>query len=498
MKKRLICLLLALLCTLPTIGCSGGDEETKETTPAENTANAETETETETELTDGLPETDMNGFAYHLLNTSQDSLTWADMRFLSEELDGEPVNDGLYNRRTDIQERFNCSITSEETIHYQEVPKHLQNFVNAGDGQYQSVFLAESHLGSALSYCSAWNSVPHLRYTEDHWNPNATSIFDLNGKQVALAGNVSLSVASRAVCMVFNKRIFSEHFSGDSLYEKVENNEWTLDTWLSYVSQAGVDLNGDGAWTVEDQYGLNMGRGFKGYLASFIGASGQHFTTPDANGVPELTMHTSEATLNLVTRLMDAMTATEGFYYNEDKTVHGFQPADFFSSGHALFTQGVPHDIYKLRDMEDDLGILPMPKLTQEQDKYYSASWGGHVLVLPKTVLPESDTGTCIGILLEAMSFAGYHDILPLYKEVALKSKTARDEESSAMLDIIYASAVFDFGTNILYDALLAPTVLQTLWDKKDSSIIVSTCTAQEKKIADYISDFMTAVEEMS
>jgi len=496
MKKRFICLLLALLCTLPTIGCSGGDKDTKETTPAQNTA--ATETESETELTDGLPETDMNGFNFHLLNTSQETLTWADMRFLAEELDGEAVNDGLYNRRETIQDRFNCTITSEETVHYQEVPNHLANFVNAGDNQYQSVFIAESHMAKAMPHCTSWNNVPYLQYTKDHWNPNSTSTFDLNGKQTALAGNVSLSVVSRAVCMVFNKRIFAEHFAGDSLYEKVENNEWTLDTWLGYVSQVGVDLNGDGAWTVADQYGLNMGRGFKGYLASFIGASGMHFTEPDADGIPVFTMHTDENTLNLVTKLMDAMTGTPGFYYNEDKTVHGFQPTDFFSSGHALFTQGVPHDIYKLRDMEDDLGILPMPKLTAEQEKYYSASWGGHVLVLPKTVLPESDTGSNIGMVLEAMSFAGFYDILPLYKEVALKSKTARDEESSAMLDIIYASAVFDYGTNILYDALLAPSVLQVLWDKKDSSIIVSTCTAQEKTIAEYTASFIEAVDEMA
>ncbi len=496
MKKRFICLLLALLCTLPTIGCSGGETDAEETTPAQNAVN--TETETETELTDGLPETDMNGYAFHVLNTSQDSLTWADVRFLADELNGEAVNDGLYTRRQSIEERFNCTITSEETVAYEDINPTLQAFVNAGDAAYQSVFVSENRYPTSIPYCIAWNNTPYIQYTEAHWNPNATSNFNFNGKQIALAGNVSLSVVSRAYCIVFNKRIFSELFTGDNLYQKVEENKWTLDTWLHYTTQAGVDLNGDGTWTAADQYGLNMGRGFKGYLGSFIVASGYHFTTPAADGTPVFTMHTDENTLNLVTKLIDVMSGTDGFYYNEDTTPHGFQPADFFSSGHALFTQGVPHDIYKLRDMEDDLGILPMPKLTEEQEYYYSPSCGGHVLVLPKTVVPDTDEGTNIGILLEAMSFSGYYDILPLYKEIALKSKTARDEESSAMLDIIYASTIFDFGTNILYDTVLADTILAPLWQNKDSTTIVSTCTAQEKKVADYINDFMTSVEEMS
>lgn len=486
--KRLVALFFALVCAFAT-GC-GQAEVVSETTSAAT----DTTEQTETVLTDGLPDTDMGGFSMHLLNTSSESLTWADVRFLSEELDGEVVNDGLYNRQKDIEERFSC-VLSQDEINCHEMAKQVGNLINAGDSTYQSFFVYEAKYGQTLPYCSDWNNIPYIQYTKEHWNPNATSVMQIDGKQTALAGNVSLSVVSRSVCMVFNKRIFDDIFTGESLYDQVYNNHWTLDTYLGYASAAGLDLNGDGAWTAADQYGLNMGRGFKGYIASFLGGSGYHFTT-DEGGVPVFTMHTDENTLNLVQKLMDAM-QQDGYYYNEDTTCHSFAPADFFSSGHALFTQGVPHDIYKLRDMEDDLGILPMPKLNEAQDSYYSASWGGHVLMLPKTVNPADTEGEYIGTILEAMSFAGYYDLLPLYKEVALKSKTARDEESAAMLDIIYASATFDFGTNILYDSVIATDVLQPLWDKKDSSSIVSTCTAKEKKIATYIDDVLTAVAEM-
>ena len=496
MCKRFACVLLALFCTLPAVGCSG-EEITSGDEPSAVQIHVETEAETEgeTELTDGLPEKDMNGYALHILNTSQDSLTWADVRIFSDELDGEAVNDGLYNRRQTVENRFNCVMTSEENIPYGNGLSVLQASVNAGETTYQCAFVTEALCGDALPYCSSWNGVPYIETGGAHWNPSATSVFRLSGKQTALAGNVSMSVISRAVCMVFNKRIFTEMFPGDSLYAAVQENRWVLDTMLSYMSSAGRDLNGDGAWTADDQYGLNMGRGFKGYLASILGGAGYRFTSQDEEANLSFTMHTDEKTLNLVTKLMDTM-MRDGFYYNEDTSCHGFQPADFFSSGHALFTQGVPHDIYKLRDMEDDLGILPMPKLTEGQEKYYSASWGGHVLMLPKTVTGTEELEN-IGICLEAMSFLGYYEMVPLYKEVALKSKTSRDEESSAMLDIVFSSASFDFGTNILYDSVLATGVLQSMWDGKDSSAIVSICKKQEKTIQKYIDKFLSAARDM-
>ena len=55
------------------------------------------------------------------------------------------------------------------------------------------------------------------------------------------------------------------------------------------------------------------------------------------------------------------------------------------------------------------------------------------------------------------------------------------------MLDIVFASAAFDFGTNILYDPVLAPSVLNEMWQEKSADSIVSACTKNEKQIAAYI-----------
>ncbi len=490
MKKFVIAILLASLLTSTLASCGGTTTEAETTAGAETTATVETETETE--LTDNLPDTDMGGYELKIHNFTENWLTWANTRILVAEMTGDVLNDALYNRQTNIEERFNCKILTDEADYTINL---LKANVTAGDDTYAVYALSEGDTLQALPYITQWDSIPHLQLDKPWWNPDATSVYNILNKQIALAGNISLSAVSRAVCMVFNKNIYNEYFAGEeSLYDIVAANEWTVDKYLEITDTVHADLNGDGAYDGADLYGLNMGRGFKGYIASFLCGSDMNFTTSDAEGNQSFTLHKNEKGIGLMQKLVDKL-GSQGYYYNEDKSVHGFQPADFFSSGHALFTQGVPNDIYKLRDMEDDIGIVPMPKYDATQEKYTAAAWGGVTHMLSRTFnMADADN---LGILLEAMSFSGFYDVIPQYKEIALKTKTARDSESADMLDIIFSSIYFDFGTNILYDGVLADSFLADIWNKKSSDVIVSSMEKHMPKIEKYIADLNEMIAEI-
>lgn len=473
---------------LSMISC--GDQDTQ--TPTSDTVpvtDAVTTAETETEYV--FPEIDMNGWEMSILNHDESVLTWANTRIVVEEADGDILNDALYQRNIFLEETFNCN------FHVDEVPQvkdHIEKLVMSGDNIYDIFVHAENYsIGAYFPYFMDWNEIPHLQLDQPWWNPDATSVYNIGGVQTALAGNMTLAAISRAVCMVFNKNIWTQYGDSDvNLYQLVENNEWTIDRFLDITKSVSQDLNGDGTMNAQDLYGLNMGRGFKGYIASALTGAGLNFTQTDADGNLRFTLHTNEKSLSLVTKLMDAL-SDEGYYYNEDKSVNSFAPSDFFKNGHALFTQGVPHDIYKLRDMNDDIGILPMPKLDEAQEKYYAAAWGGALWGLSMTF--DMEYADNLGILLDAMSYMTYRDVVPVYKEVALKTKTARDDDSAAMLDIIFDSIYFDFGTNIMYDALLAGTVLTDLWKSKSSDSLISTVEKYMPKIEAFIEDIQKVSE---
>ena len=127
--------------------------------------------------------------------------------------------------------------------------------------------------------------------------------------------------------------------------------------------------------------------------------------------------------------------------------------------------------------------------------KYYiAAAWGGAVWTLSKTF--DMTNAENLGIVLEAMSYTTYNDIVPVYKEIALKTKTARDDESSEMLDIIFDNIYFDFGTNIMYDAVFAETFLKDIFKSWSGDIIVSSMENALPTIVAYMDDINTLTQE--
>ena len=72
-------------------------------------------------------------------------------------------------------------------------------------------------------------------------------------------------------------------------------------------------------------------------------------------------------------------------------------------------------------------------------------------------------------------------DIQPEYKEVLLKTKLARDNESEEMIDIIINSISFDFGINAWQNEVGVP-VVQRIYVKNDPNV-ASTLAKMQKSV---------------
>ena len=488
MKKHIsFVLLTAILLSL--VSSCGNASENEDT----SSSDASTEsTEVETTETEAVPPVmDLQGYELSILNYDDSWVSWANTRITAEQ-DADILNDAIYNRNKYIEEKYNFTIKVNEVG---SVDGEIAKDVQSGDRPYSIYTMREGALSIFLPYIADWNDIPSLNLDEPWWNPDATSVYDIGGKQTALAGNMTLSAVSRAVCITYNQRLWSELGDPDTnLYSLVRNGEWTVDRFLQTAKSANKDVNGNTEWDEDDIYGLMFGRGFKGYIASFLCGSDMNFTSVNAEGKQEFTLDENEKALSLITKLMDAWTAGDGFEYKAKDDLHGATPENFFENGHALFSQRVPHDIYKLRGMTDDIGILPMPKYDEAQDNYRSAAWGGVVWTLGKDF--DMNDAEKLGAALEAMSFYGYRDVVPVYKETALKTKATRDEDSAEMLDIIFGTVYFDFGTNIMFDAVLVSNLIQKLYTAKSSDGIVSKIASSKKSIDKFISDIYKTLEE--
>ena len=98
--------------------------------------------------------------------------------------------------------------------------------------------------------------------------------------------------------------------------------------------------------------------------------------------------------------------------------------------------------------MDDDIGILPPPKLHRGPEKILFA--GGRRSAVGYTKNPEPrKIRENVGILLNAPAYYSRQDVIPAYIEVLLKSAVSRDEESASMIELIFDSSFYDPGTGV-------------------------------------------------
>ncbi|MBQ4289606.1 MAG: hypothetical protein II719_00260, partial [Clostridia bacterium] len=120
------------------------------------------------------------------------------------------------------------------------------------------------------------------------------------------------------------------------------------------------------------------------------------------------------------------------------------QDSSLFQQGHELlFVSLLRHMQEGFREMEDDFGIVPVPKYDSSQENYYHRSNAYSALfAVPSTVLDTEK----VGAVFAYISWLSNQTVLPAYYEVTLKQKRTRDEDAPYMLDLIHNSISYDFG----------------------------------------------------
>jgi len=156
-----------------------------------------------------------------------------------------------------------------------------------------------------------------------------------------------------------------------------------------------------------------------------------------------------------------------GNFYYYPKNVSGSEDwcTDMFNQDRMLFYNITFNRIPKFRNMDADFGVLPLPKFDEAQERYYCESGSGMVAVIPQSAENPDNNGA----FLEAYAYYGYKYVVPQYKEVSLKTKMARDDESAAMVDIIDVSRVYDLGR--LYWGTTAYDPYVTLFGGKKTDV---------------------------
>ena len=435
--KKLVSLTVMILALILIYSC-GPDGEA----PDINVTGAPVaEAEPEPELSDNLPDRDFGGYNFRIyLGENRYECMFV------EELIGEIVNDAVFQRNRAVEERFNITIST--VLHPEEWHRGMDgaNAIRAGDDAFD---LMLTHGRIAYQFAQQglvidWiSSMPYVDLSQVWWNQDVLNDSTMFGMVFCVAGDISYRGLSATFCKIFNKELFQD-LGIDFPYESVLDGTWTLDKFASILRMGAADLDGDGMMTPEnDRFGLEIGNVW-GFPTSILYIGGDRVIARNDDGMPVLALF-NERTVSIFDTLFDMLeTPGSALVGGINNPVWGNpNHLPIFRQGRALFIHTGMGAIEDLRDMDDEIGIVPTPKFDENTPRFFSLveAYGG-LLTVPVTVSDFERTS----IITEALAAGGHKIVIPAYFEMALKTKYARDYESEEMLDIIRASAIYDFG----------------------------------------------------
>jgi hypothetical protein len=432
--KRISALILAIIFAILSFagilaGCSenSGSDAQQTDTQSQNG-----EVTGEPDILDGL---DFNGSVINIQMSATD-ISSDDLMIGSGEQTGDVVNDAVYDRNMAVEEGLNVVMNYIETnYNWSDVAGEAEKLVMAGDSTYH--FIVNDQLGlstaSVNHYLVNAYDAAYFDFDSDGWWVDYMKDLSLsNDKLYLLVGDYFIDVLNHSHVLLYNRRIFTDLYQdADMIYKQVADGKWIYDTFNAYITEAYQDINGDGAKDADDIYGMIIG-GIGGSTFPFTYGSDAQFVTRDENGTPTLTMN-NERTLLLYDKIYAA------FYNEGTRTTYGENGPDLhskFMSGGALFISGTGFGDFEIfRQMDDDIGLIPYPKLDETQKTYntviHDTAEVGAILI----TCPDVDMTSAV---IQSLCKETYRTVLPAYYETALKIKYVRDNYTSQMIDLVH------------------------------------------------------------
>ncbi len=428
---------LALLMLVSSFAAcaTSNDDPANDTTP-DGTAAV---TEADTGLKDNLPnDLDYGKDTITFITQYVEGVTSGEISV--PELTSDPINDSVFERNKYVENRLNVKIDNieENTDDYGVVSK-VVTAVQSGSKEYDVltspayVVLEQAQAGT---FANLTGISSYLELDQPWWTQGFNEAVSFQDTQYVAAGSILLSIYRFAFATVFNQKSFIDA-AQPFPYEYVENGTWTLDKQTSLVPLFHRD-NGNGVQdTTGDFYGLVTDLGI--YVDPYWASCKVDIVGKDEDGYFELIFN--------IDRLHETADKVLKLFYETDSSTYLGSIRPIFSQGYAAMAtvRILEMEHADMRNMADAYGVVPMPRLTEDEEGYYSTLHDGFtVLAVPTTVrdarLEE------VTAVLEAMGSASYHIVKPAYYETTLRTKLVSDLQSSAMMDMIIENLRTDAG----------------------------------------------------
>ena len=500
MKKstKTAALLLCALALASAAATSCGNEA--ENTPGgenavpQNAESAAAGTEAQTDTEDVYPfETkDLGGFTLRVLNSGP---LWNQIMTVdTETMDGEVLNDAIYNRNRTVEQLLNCGISVTEVPASDSTLNPLKNYVQesvlSGEDLYDVMF-APVVVGASLvtdGYFMDLLHVDGLHVDSEWWDSTCNRNMTIDNALYFAEGALHLRYLDAMFVLYFNEDMLSR-YDLEKPYDLVRNGQWTVDRMLDY-QKAVANLNGDDSfkWSQNGSsvYGLSL---FVYSPRYFINGCNEFFIDRDADDLPVFAAGDERfyRTLESIARVLDNTSGYSIYSSDDDFNAEKGGYQYIFSASRALFLTAQIKAAQQLRDMKDTFGIIPYPKLDEAQERYSSYVDAGISYTIPVTNTHLAETA----MISDVLTWQSWKDVLPVYFGSVVEQKGLRNEDSIEMLNLIRQSSQVELGQIFGWIKDIEAPLREQLY--KGNGALASTVEKNRSKIESNIETTLNA-----
>lgn len=396
------------------------------------------------------------------------------------------INSAVYERNMYLEDKYNIDIV----VNYEDKDLMGQTVYRLHTAQAINFDVINATLDHVINMarngCLMQSTdIPYIDTSKPYWNSKIIKSGTINNRSYLISGDANIWALHSTAAVMFNTDMVKNKRL-DNPYDLVSENKWTFEAFKQMSAQAAEELNGDSIYDENDCYGCVST--YATVETMFVGMGGV-WVSKDANDNMVMNYESSRNN-DIIMKIVDywknpqeALLINRWPSYTSPNNSN--MMADVFNGGKALFVTELLYQLPTLVDNSFTVGIVPAPKLDSDQQDYASFVHQQHATGLGVPLLcSDSDM---IGRVLEDMAWYSMDTVRHAYYDVNLKARRAQDNESSEMLDIIYANTYVDTG--LLYGGAglqIGQTVRALVYNSStDISSSIKTAYTHDKAVID-------------
>lgn len=393
------------------------DESTADTSETENISEPEKASDRAKKRVDALQNGDFSGQSFIIATTSK-------MTFAPE---GESYYEmALLLRDSIVEEKYNIEIISvfaDDRLIEQE----LVNSSLAEDYYADLVSVPEYRIGGLASRGVIMNlrNLPFYG-TVESYSDNSSAAYAGNAIYADIG---AASTDFSKIYAVFFNRSIAEGL-GHDIDRMVKDNEWTWESFdkISRMANEKLGIIGQGSYAMGDEYTDVV---FRSANISLV----------DNTLGKDPTISFDSVRLEVAIEQACALIYGNPAAYKPAPSAEKNDIYKLFGEGKILFAVAPLSAVSELASCNLDWGIAPIPKMNEEQDRYYAyTEASASVLAVPS----ENNKLDVTGLVIGALNTASYELLSEEYKTHCLYNYFPNIKAMSLM-DEILQSITFDF-----------------------------------------------------